>query len=65
MSELIKSNWSKFNLFLQQHMTKFLSLEVVTCGCVYLFIQADPVGASMFTALGLGLKGWQNTQKKK
>jgi len=65
MTEIIKTNWAKFNKFLQQHMTKFLALEVVTCGCIYLFTHADPIGAGGIIALGLGLKGWQNVEKRR
>lgn len=65
MTEIIKTNWDKFNRFLSAHMTKFLSLEVTTCGCVYLFTHSDPMGAGGIIALGLGLKGWQNFEKRK
>ena len=65
MTELIKNNWFKLSKFLATNMTKFLALEIVTSGCVYLFVYADPAGASMIIAIGGGLKGWQNTQKPK
>ncbi len=65
MTKILKNNWQKFNKFLAEHMTKFLALEVVTSGCVYLFTHSDPTGSSMIIALGLGLKGWQNFEKRK
>lgn len=65
MTQIIKSNWLRFCKFLAVHMTKFLSLEVTTSGCVYLFTHSDPFGACAVIGLGLGLKGWQNVEKRK